>query len=270
MEGVLPVPNRSRLLKLADLRNASKWTALVEIGGKTHISQTTLGAIFTIKRGLATGSNEFFILDEEQVRQNNIPRKALIPVVPPPRQLKADKIEADSDGNPTNVPQLFLIACDLGEMEVEATYPSLWVYLQKGVKQKINQRYLCKHRSPWYSQEKRPPPLYLCSYVGRSSRQRTVPFRFILNNSNATASNSYLLLYPKPELENSLHIRPELREMIWKELQSIPAEELIYAGREYGGGLHKLEPKELANLPITNFLANISGQSSVVAKTSLE
>jgi len=267
--GTLSNPNKARLVSLRELRTATKWTSLLENHNNMHSNRTTLGTLFRIKRGLATGSNEFFILNEEQVRVNGIPKRFLTPILPMPRQLKEDEIKADSEGNPTNVPKLFLVSCDLDEKEVELAYPSLWNYLQRGVRQKINETYLCKHRSPWYSQEKRPAPPYLCSYIGRSTKQRDAPFRFILNNSNATASNSYLLLYPKPGLENALITRRRLREMVWRELQAIPSSELIYAGRVYGGGLHKLEPKELANLPITNLLANLSDQFSDDEKTEL-
>ena len=41
-------------------------------------------------------------------------------------------------------------------------------------------------------------------------------------------------------------------EACWKALQSITIEELKLAGRVYGGGLYKLEPKELANVPLTS------------------
>jgi hypothetical protein len=41
----------------------------------------------------------------------------------------------------------------------------------------------------------------------------------------------------------------EARKAVWKALASIAAEMLMGEGRVYGGGLHKLEPKELANVP---------------------
>ncbi|MBL7181104.1 MAG: hypothetical protein ISS65_13000 [Desulfobacterales bacterium] len=74
------------------------------------------------------------------------------------------------------------------------------------------------------------------------------PFRFILNHSNATATNVYLLLYPKPLLYRAFNNNPELIRIIWNALNNISTDDLIEEGRVYGGGLHKLEPKELSNV----------------------
>ncbi len=38
-------------------------------------------------------------------------------------------------------------------------------------------------------------------------------------------------------------------------LNSLTAEQLLGEGRVYGGGLHKLEPKELANVPVPEIAA---------------
>jgi hypothetical protein len=75
------------------------------------------------------------------------------------------------------------------------------------------------------------------------------PFRFFWNRSRATAANVYLLLYPKGEMESALAARPDLYPIVFSHLQALTGEHLIKEGRVYGGGLHKMEPKELANLP---------------------
>jgi hypothetical protein len=64
----------------------------------------------------------------------------------------------------------------------------------------------------------------------------------------AVAANVYLMLYPKPPLAAMLQNEPELTRAIWEALSSITAEKLVGEGRVYGGGLYKLEPKELCNV----------------------
>jgi hypothetical protein len=84
--------------------------------------------------------------------------------------------------------------------------------------------------------------------MGRGLATRARPFRFILNRSQATAANVYLLLYPKPTLARALQAHPNLARTVWEFLESISAETLLGEGRVYGGGLYKMEPKELANV----------------------
>ena len=58
-------------------------------------------------------------------------------------------------------------------------------------------------------------------------------------------TNTYLGLYPQTAMSDN-----ELDNMC-EALNNIPPEILINGGREYGGGLKKLEPQELMSLPIT-------------------
>ncbi len=102
-------------------------------------------------------------------------------------------------------------------------------------------------------QELRPPAPLLCTYMGRRNVKSGRPFRFILNRSKATAANVYLMLYPKPILESEFRRNPNLLEDIWRHLNQISYETMTGEGRVYGGGLHKIEPKELGNVPIDFF-----------------
>lgn len=97
--------------------------------------------------------------------------------------------------------------------------------------------------------------------MGRATARSDVPFRFVLNHSNATAANVYLLLYPKPRLQAALKDNPLLTVNVWEALRSITGDMLMGEGRIYGGGLHKMEPRELSNVPADPVLSTI-GQSA--------
>ena len=89
---------------------------------------------------------------------------------------------------------------------------------------------------------------FLCTYIGRMSSKNRRPFRFIVNHSQATAPNVYLLLYPKGYLAEMLNEDIHLKRRIWQLLKAIRIEELLSEGRVYGGGLYKLEPGELGKV----------------------
>jgi hypothetical protein len=50
-------------------------------------------------------------------------------------------------------------------------------------------------------------------------------------------------------LANQLRDKPEALRSLWQALNAIGKETLLGNGRVYGGGMHKLEPRELANVP---------------------
>lgn len=256
--GTLANPKLVKPIPIDTLRKSHKWTPLINSSRDVVSSgaRTTLGDLFYIKRGIATGNNKFFILTEADAIAHGLPAEFLTPILPSPRHLPSDEIQADESGNPIIERKLFLVNCDLGENEVEAKYPMLWSYLMQGAEVGVRDRYLCRNKEPWYRQEQRPPAKILCTYMGRRlNGNNSNPFRFILNHSLATAANVYLMLYPKEEVTEALRGYPELASDMWHALGSISAETLIREGRVYGGGLYKLEPKELANVPVDQVLA---------------
>ena len=247
--GTLADPRSSRAISRAELIQARKWSRLTESSAQPTTHGLRLSDFFAIKRGIATGDNDFFILSEERIESLNLPKQFFKPILPGPRYLETDVVETNADGTPCVARRSFILDCDLAEDEVKAKFPSLWKYLESGIETAAN-TYLCKSRSPWYAQESRPPAPFVCTYMGRNlGAKRSQPFRFILNKSQATAANVYLLLYPKRILQNAITRQPDLLEAIWKFLVSIPSEILLGEGRVYGGGLYKMEPKELANVP---------------------
>lgn len=62
------------------------------------------------------------------------------------------------------------------------------------------------------------------------------------------------MMYPKPDLEQILMHEPELLREVWQALNEISMDRLKAEGRVYGGGLYKLEPGELSNIPAESIL----------------
>ena len=248
--GELDAPKRTQLILSDHAGWAGKWNYETLSHPKDEIS-VKIRDLFEIKRGIATGANHFFVIDTETIEKYSIPDQFLIPLIPSPRYVKTDVLEADEHGSPVIDRVRYLLSCNLPPTEVKTSWPMLWEYMQAGVEQGIPDCYICTHRKIWYLQEKRDPPLFFVTYMGRvrhdSGRN---PFRFILNRSKAIATNVYIYIYPRPALKKLLDGHPERTEWLHQMLNQISSETLIRNGRSYGGGLHKLEPKELAEMPL--------------------
>jgi len=247
--GTLGKPKMERFVPAETLRDEPKWTRYPT--GEIRAAETgpVLADFFGIKRGIVTGSNRFFILPERAISDRGLPMDAFRPILPGPRHVPDDVIAGDSDGNPVLERRLFLLDPRWPEDEIRERHPELWAYLEEGKAEGVADRYVCRQRRPWYAHERRPPTPFVCTYLGRGDNKDGRPFRFILNDSMATAANVYLMLYPKSRLDRALLDHPELKRQVWECLNRISPRDMLGEGRVYGGGLHKLEPKELGNVP---------------------
>lgn len=249
--GNLGSPHWESNVTVSTLRSRSKWSALVRelIEQREAVEHAvSVSELFRIRRGIATGANPFFIRRLSEWSDLGISTELLRPVLPPARLLDEPVIHARADGYPDLPDPLGLLDTNLTANELEERYPAAWAYLNQPEGRDVRETYLARHREPWYSQEKRPAAQFLCTYMGRG-RKGASPFRFFYNESQAIATNGYLLLYPKGALEKQLQNHPEIGPRIAALLQELAADTYRAYGRVYGGGLHKLEPSELASLP---------------------
>lgn len=239
-------PDATRIAQIAELQEVPKWLSLFPHRFTSNAGEIlpTLGESFQARRGIATGGNKFFIRPREDFHRLGISDKYLTPVAPMPRNLKVTTIENGADGWPSNVEQLALL-----NIPSDVPEPEILEFLA-AAPDKVRESYLARNRNPWWKQEQRPPAPILVTYMGRSTTQ---PFRFIRNRSLCTFTNSFIGLYLRTESQPVLDHVEEIDsflDAVVEELRQIPVETLVNAGREYGGGLKKLEPKELLSLPL--------------------
>ena len=244
-------PQERRIIPASELRGLNKWTmSHFEGSGMSSGSAPRLKDLFSVRRGIATGANDFFIIDSDTVARYDIPSVFLKPILPSPRYLREPIIRATVDGLPDVPCWRYLLDCYLEPDEVRRQYPGLWRYLEEGMAKGIPDGYLCAQKEVWYYQEKRDPAPFLASYMGRANGNRECPIRFFVNLSDAIVTNVFLNLYPTSDLTACLDGEKDRLIELGLALNDVPAERILHAGRAYGGGLHKIEPRELLEVQL--------------------
>jgi hypothetical protein len=111
-----------------------------------------------------------------------------------------------------------------------------------GEKQGIPNRALILTRRPWYKMERREIPPLLFAYLGRRNS------RFIKNEAGALPLTGFLCVYP-------IYSDEEYVKSLWKVLNHPDTlSNLNLVGKSYGSGAIKVEPRNLARLPIPDNL----------------
>lgn len=232
-------PRKSVKIALGDLAKLSKWQHLENYSGASKSEAQLLGDYFQVKRGIATGGNSYFIRPREEWHQKGISDEWLFPILPSPRAFRLSEVTSDDDGWPR---ESGLALLNITRSVSYGTLPlSVRSYLD-GCPDRIKNGYISSHRTPWYTLGNIVPAPIVCTYMSRS---KEAPFRFIRNKSNAAITNAYLGLYPRTLMSG------DRLDEICEALNNLPAEVFINGGREYGGGLKKLEPKELMSLQVS-------------------
>ena len=244
--GTIAAPNDSVKVTAETLRSSRRWSYAALVSTRKHQlsdEDIRLGDIFTLRRGIATGANSYFVLNDEQVESLHVQQEWIRPLVPRARDVEQGCIRADSGGNPVPRSGRWLIDTSASLEEIEEISPAFAEYLQRLVAA-VGDRHLVARRSSPFKQEAREAAPVLFLYMAKKA---ATTYRFIRNESRAIHLNNLIGLYPKPSLDLVFGSVGQAAAS----LQAINITDLEAAGRTYGNGLLKLEPKELADLRLT-------------------
>ncbi len=113
------------------------WTILEK--GKDKLVR--LGDVAEVRRGITTGANEFFYLDEEKIKEWGIEEEFLKTVIVSPRESKSIEIK------PEELPNKAFI-CHKEKSKLQGT--NALSYIKWGEKQQFHTRPSCRGRVRWY------------------------------------------------------------------------------------------------------------------------
>ena len=182
--------------------------------------------------GIVTGANKFFLVEDQTVQQFGLqewayPMFGRSEHCPGTIYDEAQHQANAAKGLPTN----FLWFKDRG---AEASRTAK-IYIQQGESEKLNTRYKCRVRKPWYA----VPSVY-ATEVGMLKRSHDTP-RLILNKLRAFTTDTAYRIQVKQGSAN---------QFVFNFMNPLTALSAELEGRHYGGGVLELVPSEIERLLI--------------------
>lgn len=202
-------------------------------GHPAHSDTVELRTVARIRRGVATGANEWFLLTQAQ--RDKLPPAVTVRAVRRLRGVAADHFDLASHEALAQAGE----RCWLLRVEDEAERLSdaaLSTWLEAAKEAGVSDRYLASHREPWYRLESVDPPSLMLSPMGK--RRMGV----VINEAQAVPSNALYGLYFED---------PGVAHAVGHWLASEMGQTALFEhARAYGSGLFKLEPKEVGRIGI--------------------
>ncbi len=188
-----------------------------------------------VKRGIATGDNSFFSLNQEMITNFDLSQTVCMPCITKSPDIQSPILTASvfNDLVKKNK-RVFLFE---GE---KATTTSDYNYIKKGENIGINKKYLTSHRTPWYQIENKDPAPILLSVFSREK------IKIVRNEIKIKNLTSFHCLY----LYNNTD---SFANLLFCYLLTPTAQKILRMNkREYGEGLDKFEPNDLNNSYVLN------------------
>lgn len=202
---------------------------------KGRLPDRPLSDIATVRRGVATGDNKFFLRSDPEV--STLPEVAYVRALPSLRNIAFDDLTSEQhEGMGQQGVRRWLLRLDRADLRD----PEVAALVQEGEERGTSERYLCKIRSPWYAVEEVPVPDILIAPMSKST------FKVVNNTVGAIPTNS---LYGIRLLDRVTAERVAGPLSLW--LRSEDGQNSLRAiARRHSDGIFKLEPRALSGLHV--------------------
>lgn len=179
-------------------------------------------------RGIATGANEFFALNRGKISQWRLGPENYCPCITRSPQIRKP-VFTDEDFNQLEENDAPVHCLHVREHDNK----KIIAYLDYGIGKGFQQRFLTRHRNPWYKIESRSPAPILAGVFNRGR------LKVIRNFTNAINFTCFHAFYPNPLGQSYIN-----RLFIYL-MSNIGQDVMMVNKRKYGGNLDKFEPSDL-------------------------
>jgi adenine-specific DNA methylase len=215
--------------------NPEERSLLKQLRENDHVK--TFDELASVDVGIVTGANKFFLVTDKVVNEFGLEQWAH-PMFGRSEHVRglvysdADHLANRRAGLPTN----FLW---FQEEAIESLPENVHRYLETGLRDKLQTRYKCRMRSPWY----KVPSVYTAP-LAMLKRAHHFP-RVVLNRAEAYTTDTAYRITLKD-------VRPEA--FVCSFVNSLTCLTAEMEGRHYGGGVLELVPSEIERLllPVIN------------------
>jgi adenine-specific DNA-methyltransferase len=223
-------------IRYEDLDPSVKWRRYYQAqNAHRYKDLVAFNSFGKVSRGIATGSNEYFIFNKSKAESFDIADRNLLPCICRATDVSSPFFTTSSFRDlETRDRPVFLLDAEKGsDSAVEE-------YLEKGIVEGVDKKYLTASRKPWYSLEKRPPAPIWVSVFHRNG------LKFIRNEANVANLTTFHCIYlnmfslPRADLFFA-YLLTDISKEIFEDNR-----------REYGNGLKKFEPNDINNSKVLN------------------
>lgn len=226
------IKHRSREIPIDNLDCDKKWISYFlkdsVVTNRQYLIQ--LKRIGRVRRGIATGGNQFFALSKEMIEKYHLSDEVCVPCV-----TRAPDI-TDPVLNKKCYLRLYednkkMMLFNGENAHTKADYE----YIRLGEQKRVHRAYLTSHRTPWYAIEKRQAAPIWISVFGRD-KIKAVRNEMMIQNLTAFHG-----IY----IEDKNYSEEDINLLFCWLLTPTAQAVLKESSREYGNGLGKFEPGDL-------------------------